>query len=69
MLLAMKMIYHDFFMKNIIQKLKKIRPATQNQLKSKIAIRAPQNVQLGLGLVNPSLLGATNNFHEVVFLI
>ena len=43
--------------------------ATQNQLKSKIAVRAPQNVQWGLGLVNPRLLGATNNFCKIVFLI
>ena len=42
-------------------------PAMQNQLKSKIAVRAPQNVQWGLGLVNPRLLGATNNFREIGF--
>ena len=44
-------------------------PATQKQLESKIAVRGPQNVQLGLGLVNPRLLGATNNFREIGFLI
>ena len=42
-------------------------PAMQNQLKSKIAVRAPQNVQWGLGLVNPRLLGAMNNFREIGF--
>ena len=43
-------------------------PAMQNQLKSKIAVRAPQNVQWDLGLVNQRL-GATNNFREIGFLI